>query len=123
MATSPSTDVTRSQRYNWKLIPARVGPTFSLQMPQMSFAVARYLPIQESIRAKILAILGPTSVATWRIAGYMAAGLRMWSLKRRLGAAGAQAEIAYVIATWTGRKYNAGLLASIRSIITGVIAP
>jgi len=119
---SPSTDQQRAQNYNWKLIPSRVSTSLSAQLPGMQHGMQKYLPVESSIRSKILAIIMPTGVSTYLIAGYMAAGLRMWSLKRRLGGA-AQSEISYVVATWTSRGYDPDLLADVRDLVTGILAP
>lgn len=120
--SSPSTDIQRAQNYVWKLIPSRVSTSFTALLSGMQHGVAKYLPTEESIRAKILAIIMPSGASTYLVAGYMAAGLRMWSLKRRLGGA-AQSEISYVVATWTSRGYDPALLADVRNLVTGILAP
>jgi len=118
----PSNANERLINYTSKLIPANVSADLTAQLPEMRRKAARYFGTQAMVRAKVNGILAAGAYSSFTHAGYMAAALRMWSLKHRLGG-NSQAEIAYVVATWTSRGYNAGVLGRIRDIITGITAP
>ena len=118
----PNTANDRLLNYTEKLNPNNVQAALTALLPGMQHKMQRYLPLQQSVRAKILGICQAAGHSTFSIAGYMGAAMRMWSLQQRLHG-NAQAEIGYVVATWTSRGYNATTLGHIRDLVTGMLAP
>lgn len=118
----PSTDVQRTARYGWKLIPSRVETQLTAAKSSMSYRLGVYMPIESGILAKIKGILSEHATPTFKYAGYLAFALQIWRMFRLHGGA-AQAEISYAVTTWTGRGFTAATLAHIRDIITGASAP
>jgi hypothetical protein len=118
----PRNDAQRAARYNGHLIAARVAAIITTRMPSMQAGMAAFLPKEETIRAKIGALLAPHAVGAYKIGQYQAYGLEIWRLSTKFAGAAAP-DIVLTEAKWAARGLAAAQLKQIALDLTGVVVP
>jgi hypothetical protein len=88
----------------------------------MQSGMLHYLPTEETIRAKVGAILAPHGVSAFKLGQYMAAGLEFWRLYKKFRGQ-AFFEIILAHGKWVARGLIPAYLKTIALDLTGAVLP